>query len=210
MTARRTTDIGLLGVLIAAVLAATSVGLVTAGGSGAAAAPAASTAAAAASPAPVEQLPRPAGAAVAADPGVVSTTVRVTPASIGSRDSRMEIVVGRKHVHFRNGGRIELAGGLVAELFLDPYPPATRKLWLDVRLTRAPKGTPVANARASMDYDMELMPHGASKATARNVGGGHYLYVLEESMYGAWKHTLRLGVNKRTHEVRLIVVTSPA
>lgn len=204
MTARRTRDIGPLGALIAAVLAASLVGLATTGGGGGASAATAPTAVTAA---PVERLPAPAGGATK---GVVSTTVRVTPASIGSQESRMEIVVGRKHVHFRNGGRVELAGGLAAELFLDPYPPATRKLWLDVRLTRAPKGTPVANAAASMDSDMELMPHGASSAKAKNVGGGHYLYAVEESMYGAWKHTLRLVVGKRTHEVRLIVVTSPA
>lgn len=207
MTTPRNTRGWLFGALFAVVLAAAFVGAVMAAG-GRDAPPAAASATA--SPPPVERLPGPAGAAPAADPGAVSSEVRVTPASVGSQDSRLEIVVGRKHVRFRNGGRVELAGGLAAEIFLDPYPPTKRKLWLDLQLTRARQGTPVVNAHATMVYDMELMPHGSSKATAKNGGGGHYLYVVDDSMYGAWKHTLRIVVGKRAHELRLIVVTAPA
>lgn len=193
--------------LVAAAVAAGGVGQ-----SRAASSSAVTTARVTSSPVPTEQLPGTTSSArsAQASPGAVSRTVRVAPSSVGSRDSRLEIVVGSKHVHFRNGGRVELADGLAAELFLDPYPPTSRKLWLDLRLTRALKGTPVARARATMESDMELMPHGRSKATARNAGGGHYVYALDDFMYGAWLHTLRIAVGKRTHEVRLIVVTAPA
>lgn len=212
MSATRTTRSGLLGVLVPVALVATLVGLVTAGASRGASTTTASVAGTAASPVPVEQLPKPAGAARATDlaAGAISRRVRVAPSSIGSRDSRLEIVVGKKHVSFRNGGRVELADGLVAELFLDPYPPSKLRLWLDLQLTRAPNGTPVRNAKATAEYDMELMPHGRLQATAKSVGSGHYLYALEDSMYGAWGHRLRLQVGKRAYELRLVVVTSPS
>lgn len=212
MSATRMRRARAIGTALLVALAAAAVAAGTAGGSSAAPSSAVTTAGVTSSPVPVEQLPGASSSTrgAQATPGAVSRTVRVAPSSVGLRDSRLEILVGRKHVPFRNGGRLELADGLAAELFLDPFPPTTRKLWLDVRLTRGSRGTPVAGAKATMAYDMELMPHGTNRANARNVGGGHYLYAVEDSMYGAWLHTLRIVVGKRTHEVRLIVVTAPA
>lgn len=211
MSATRSRHIGVLGVLSAAALAAAFVGLAVGGGGRATSALVASEAGPPASKAPIEQLPGLAAErATELAASSISRTVRIAQSSISSRDTRIEIVVGQRHIHFRNGGRVELADGLQAEFFLDPYPPTSRKLWLDVHLTRASKGTPVASARATMDFDMELMPHGSSKVTAKNVGGGHYVYAVDESMYGAWRHTLRFDVGKRAHEVRMVVVTAPA
>lgn len=140
---------------------------------------------------------------------VLSTKVRIASGSVGPTDGRLGVIADGKRVPLRNGGRIELAGGLAAELFLDPYPPGRTRAWLDVHLFRAKTGAAVTNAVADMSYDMTIMTMGRFSGTARNTGDGHYLYTADYSMYGDWTHTLRLKVGKVAYELAVQVAALP-
>ena len=162
---------------------------------------------------PVEDIPVKAPpvsrTAQEASAGAVSQQVTVPRSSVGKQDGRLSVLAGGKCVRLRNGGRIDLANGVSAELYLDPYPPATSKLWLDVHLVRSVGGKAVSGAKASMTYDMTTMTMGRRTADAEDTGDGHYLYTVEYGMYGEWQHTLAVRVDKTTHELRLMVEALP-
>lgn len=119
----------------------------------------------------------------------------------------MVTIVDDEDVHLRNGARVLLSDDLTVELFLDPYPPSTLRVWLDVYLTDA--GGPVLDAEMRIDYDMLAMEHGPFTSESENLGGGHYLFTLDYIMYGAWDQMVRVKVNDRSFRVPLLLVAFP-
>lgn len=163
---------------------------------------------------PVEELPSSTGGARRSGhdvpAGSVSRLVKVSPASVGARDSRLAVLADGKRIPLRNGGRIDLADGLAAEVYLDPYPPARTDVWLDLHLTRAATGKPVRDARGTTSYDMATHSMGPWSAAAKNTGDGHYLYSMHYVMYGDWGHLLRIQTGKTVYELNLLIDVLPA
>lgn len=133
----------------------------------------------------------------------------VVPAASIAKDSRMDVLVRGRRIPLRNGGRVILGRDLTVELFLDPYPPTKLRAWLDLYVTRGRKAKPVTNASASMDYGMHYMYHGTFKASAKNVGRGHYLFTLNYLMYGGWDQLVTIRTGSKTYELPILVVASP-
>ena len=131
------------------------------------------------------------------------------PASSIAEDSRLEVILDGERIPLRNGGRINLEGDLAVEPFLDPYPPTIQRLWLDLYVTRGPEGSPVSDAEATIQYDMRFMYHGFTKAEAKNLGDGHYLFTLDYGMYGPWDQLLTLRIGEERHELALLIIASP-
>lgn len=133
----------------------------------------------------------------------------VPASSIAGKDHRIETVYNDQRIALRNGGRINLGDGLSMEVFVDPYPPTRLKAWVDLYLTREPDGQPVTDAEISMEYDMLFMYHGPFKATADNLGDGHYLFTLDYIMYGAWDQGVEIRLPDERYETVLIVIAYP-
>lgn len=133
----------------------------------------------------------------------------VPASSIAGKDHRLEVVHNDQRIALRNGGKINLGDGLSMEVFVDPYPPTRLKAWVDLYLTHEPDGQPVTDAEISMEYDMMFMYHGPFKATADNLGDGHYLFTLNYIMYGAWDQGVEIRLPDEHYETVLIVIAYP-
>ena len=151
----------------------------------------------------------PSTALSASSRGVIgdSEGIRVPESSVAPGRMRMVTIVDDQDVHLRNGAQVLLSDALTVELFVDPFPPSTLSVWLDVYLTDA--AGPVLDAEMSIDYDMLAMEHGPFSSEAENLGGGHYLFSLDYIMYGAWDQTVRIRVNDRSFRVPLLLVAYP-
>lgn len=163
---------------------------------------------------PVEELPSSTGGVRRSrqyvPAGSVSRLVKVSPTSVGARDSRLAVLANGRRIPLRNGGRIDLAGGLAAEVYLDPYPPARSDVWLDLHLIRAATGKPVRDASGTTSYDMATHSMGPWSAAAKSTGDGHYLYSMHYIMYGDWGHLLRIQTGKTVYELNLLIAVLPA
>ena len=159
----------------------------------------------------------PSSTATAASPTARATSVdgvigdddgiRVPESSVASGPARMITIVDDEDVQLRNGGQVLLSDDLTVELFVDPYPPSTLRVWLDVYLTDG--GSPVLDAEILVDYEMLSMEHGPFSSEAQNVGGGHYLFTLDYLMYGAWEQTVRVKARDRSLRVPLLLLVAP-
>ncbi|MBI4640697.1 MAG: hypothetical protein HY731_08385, partial [Candidatus Tectomicrobia bacterium] len=94
----------------------------------------------------------------------------VPPSSIGGKESRLDVVIDGRIIHLRNGGKVFLDDGLSVEVFLDPYPPTTLRIWLDLYLTRDAGSQAISDAEAVIEYDMRYMYHGLLRGKAKNLG----------------------------------------
>lgn len=120
----------------------------------------------------------------------------VPESSIDTQDKRLNVTLNDETIYIRNGGQVVLRDGLAVEIYVDPYPPATLRTWLDFYLTKG--GEPVTNASMGMDFDMLAMEHGPFWSEAENLGGGHYTFTLDYIMFGPWDQlvTIRYGLER--------------
>ena len=128
----------------------------------------------------------------------------VPESSVDTEDKRLNVTINGETVYIKNGGQVVLGGGLVAEIFIDPYPPSTLRAWMDVYLTQ--DGEPVTDASIGLEYDMLAMLHGPFWGEAEKLGGGHYLFILDYIMFGAWDQllTIRMGLERIRFPVVLV------
>ncbi len=113
----------------------------------------------------------------AADP---VSTGSSAPEAAGAGEQRLWIKHGEEMQPFANGDEVAV-GGLNAEIFVSPYPPA-RNANFDFYLTQ--DGGPVDRANVTLQYDMTVMEHGPFQVLAAPTGRGHYLAPMEFTMTG--------------------------
>ncbi|MBI3973794.1 MAG: FixH family protein [Chloroflexi bacterium] len=124
----------------------------------------------------------------------------------GSADAQMALQMGGLLLPVANGMRVPAGGGLAAELFFAPYPPAGRST-LDVYVLNERTAEPLADVEVSLRYEMPGMEHGVAvqRATAR--GDGHYLLPLNLTMAGNWQLAVQLSRPGQRGEIVLITTT---
>ncbi len=149
-------------------------------------------------------LPGPGGSTVDPAAGRAADEAYVPESSIDAVEKRLNVTVNGETVYIKNGGQVVLGDGLVAEIFVDPYPPSTLRSWLDIYLTK--DGEPVTGASIGIEYDMLAMLHGPFWGEADKLGGGHYLFTLDYIMFGAWDQfvTIRMGLERIRFPVVLV------
>lgn len=138
----------------------------------------------------------------------------VPVSSIADKDSGLRVKpkgLEGPSIPIRNGSRVNLGNGLVAEVFIDPYPTNRLTAWLDVYLTREPGGGAVTDAHAIILYDMWSMAHGPYTELTRGMGDGHYVFRLEYIMFGAWEQVveIRLPSQEKVYELVIVIVAYP-
>ena len=141
-----------------------------------------------------------AGAGGADQPGV-------DPASRVESGQRLVVSIGGEDIGIKNGATIRLGEGVTADLYMDPFPPATLSAVLDVYLQQ--NGRPVEDGFVSVAYDMLAMDHGPFGATAKGIGGGHFLVPLNYLMFGSWDQTLTVRAGTMRTELRIVVIARP-
>lgn len=111
-------------------------------------------------------------------------------------DKRLAVTLGGETTYIKNGGQVVLGDGLVAGIYLDPYPPSALSSTMDVYLTR--HGGALADGGVEVAYDMLAMTHGPFSAEAQKIGGGHYLVSLDYMEFGVWQQvvTIRIGLQR--------------
>lgn len=147
-------------------------------------------------------LPR----AIASEPPD-ATKPGVDPASTVETGQRLVVTIADEQYGLKNGGTVRLGMGVTAALYLDPYPPATLSSTLDVYLEE--DGRAVDDGFVSVAYDMLAMAHGPFNATAKGIGGGHFLVPLNYTMFGSWEQTLTIRAGARRVELPLVVIAHP-
>ncbi len=143
-----------------------------------------------------------------------SVSARVVPSSVGPEDGRLRVKfegLEGDSVPILNGGVVDFGDGLMAELFIDPYPTNTLTSWVDLYLTDEVTGEPVDDAHVLMEYDMWSMAHGPYVGFADSSADGHYVFRLDYIMFGAWEQVLE--IRKRNsddfHRLVLLIVAFP-
>jgi hypothetical protein len=134
---------------------------------------------------------------------------RVIPTSLGPEDSRLRVKLGwldADSVPILNGGIVDFGDGLMAELFVDPYPTNTLTSWVDLYLTDSATGEPVDDAHVIMEYDMWSMAHGPYIGFADSSANGHYVFRLDYIMFGAWEQVLEIRSRGSDDLHRLVVL----
>ncbi|MBI4329677.1 MAG: hypothetical protein HY673_00165 [Chloroflexi bacterium] len=116
--------------------------------------------------------------------------VDVSPLNTGleSRSAQAFPVLGAEingeEVPIQNGQRVPLKDGLLAEVFVTPYPP-TPETDLYLILRRAER--PLRGAEIVVTYDMRDMDHGArDRQIGREIADGQYAIALDMLMWGDW------------------------
>ena len=150
---------------------------------------------------PSSSGPIPAAAAGSADRPGVDAASRV------ESGQRLVVTVGGEDIGIKNGATVRLGEGVTAELFMDPFPPRTLSAVLDVYLKR--NDCPVEDGFVSVAYDMLAMDHGPFGATAKGIGGGHFLVPLDYIMFGTWDQTLTIRAGTVRTELRIVVIARP-
>ena len=150
-----------------------------------------------------------------------SETAPVSPTSIAVQNSSPHVISGQlpsgqgriivtmddDDVPVDNGARLQLGSGVVAELCLDPFPPATLSMLLDVYLEI--DGQPVEDGSVAIEYDMLAMVHGPFTGTAQSIGGGHFIVPLDYIMFGAWDQALTIRAEDRRLRLPVVIVARP-
>ncbi|MDP6666605.1 MAG: hypothetical protein QF357_04310 [Dehalococcoidia bacterium] len=140
------------------------------------------------------------------EPGVMASSVDTEHNLLRIKLERLE--GGR--VAMKNGGAVRLREGLVAEIFVDPFPTNTLTAWLDLYLH---DGNDVASRDATVviDYDMFSMGHGPFFTTADMSPNGHYTFRLDYVMFGAWEQILKIQdpQNGDEHVLEVVVIAVP-
>ena len=131
----------------------------------------------------------------------------VPASSLAAGEKSLAVIQNGDWKFIKNGGRVNLANGLSAELFLDPYPSTRLTVMLNVYLTR--RGQPVSNASVSAAYDMKGMAHGPFGSQAKNLGNGHYLFTMDYIEFGSWEHKLVIYLPEDHYELAVGLVVSP-
>ncbi|MDO8483886.1 MAG: FixH family protein [Candidatus Limnocylindrales bacterium] len=122
-------------------------------------------------------------------------------------DKRLGVTLDGKTTYIKNGGQVVFDDGLVAEFYLDPYPPATLSSTIDVYLTR--DGQALADGGVEIAYEMLAMGHGPFSAEAKKIGGGHYLVSLDYIMFGPWEQVITLRIGLQRIQLPILVVAYP-
>ncbi len=128
----------------------------------------------------------------------------------GSRetvDKRLAVTSGGQTTYIKNGGQVVLGDGLVAEIYLDPYPPSALRSTMDVYVTR--DGHPLADGGVQIDYEMLAMAHGPFSAEAKKIGGGHYLVSLDYIMFGPWEQVVTIRIGLQRIRLPVLIVAYP-
>lgn len=117
---------------------------------------------------------------------------------------------GGDRVPMKNGGTVRLREGLVAEIFVDPFPTNSLTAWIDVYLHTG-AGSDFQGANVVISYDMLAMGHGPFLGSADKNPNGHYTFRLDYVMFGSWTHHLAIQDPETNDEYRLeiIVVAVP-
>jgi hypothetical protein len=148
-----------------------------------------------------------------ASPGPGTSVEDASPAPYVPADSidavakRLAVVLGDRTIYIRNSGKVVLGDGLVAEIYLDPYPPSVLRSTIDVYVTR--DGQAITDGGVEVRYDMLSMGHGPFSVEARKIGGGHYLISLDYIMFGPWEQVITIRIGLERIELPIIVVAYP-
>ena len=113
-------------------------------------------------------------------------------------------------VSMKNGGVIRLREGLVAEIFVDPFPTHTLTAWIDLYLHDG-AGSEFKDVKVVIDYDMFSMGHGPFFSVADKSPNGHYTFRLDYVMFGRWIQILEIQdpETDEEHTLEVIVVAVP-
>lgn len=84
----------------------------------------------------------------------------------------------------QNGGTVGLAGGYEVTVTVDPFPPST--FAIDVELELARDGEPVTDATFDTVWDMTLMTHGPFDTRLDSPAPGTYATGYHFFMFGPW------------------------
>lgn len=198
---RRRRILGALAVMIWPLVACTS---------GAAAPEQSPTATATATP----TLGLPPLTATSSPPPEVETTPPADPSAphvvsglVPHGEGRIIVTLDGEDYPIDNGGRIDLGSGLAVELYLDPFPPATLSMLMDVYLEA--DGQPVEDGFVGIRYDMLAMEHGPFTGSGKAIGGGHFIVPLEYIMFGAWDQELTIRAGEQRTYLPVVVVAKP-
>lgn len=85
-----------------------------------------------------------------------------------------------------NGGVVDLSDDLMLQVWVDPYPPSTFDLDVELRLTDA-NGDTINDATVTADWDMVFMWHGPFVAEFDATSDGRYISRFELFMFGPWE-----------------------
>ncbi len=111
----------------------------------------------------------------------------------------------RRRVSMKNGGTIRLREGLVAEIFVDPFPTHTLTAWIDLYLHDG-DDSEFKDVKVIIDYDMLSMGHGPFFSVADKSPNGHYTFRLDYVMFGPWIQLLEIQDPETDDEYRLEVI----
>lgn len=132
----------------------------------------------------------------------------VLESSVDSERNLLQVKIqgaeGRR-ISMKNGGAIRLREGLLAEIFVDPYPTHTLTAWIDLFL-RDEASEPNTDLKVVIDYDMYSMGHGPFFTTADKSPNGHYTFRLDYVMFGPWMQLLSITDPETDEEYVLEVV----
>lgn len=95
-----------------------------------------------------------------------------------------------------NGGLVPLGDNLQLGVSVNPYPPTSFDVDVDLHLTTV-DGEPVADADVLAVWDMVVMYHGPFETNFVNLGNGHYAAPFEFFMFGPWE--LMTHISSPTH-----------
>jgi len=96
-----------------------------------------------------------------------------------------------RRVSMKNGGAIRLRDGLIAEIFVDPFPTHTLTAWVDLYLHDG-NDAEYKDVKVQIDYDMYSMGHGPFFTIADKSPNGHYTFRLDYVMFGPWMQFLEI------------------
>lgn len=135
------------------------------------------------------------------EPGVLESSV---DAERNLLQVRLQGADGRR-VSMKNGGAIRLREGLVAEIFVDPFPTHTLTAWIDLYLHDG-DDSEFKDVKVVIDYDMLSMGHGPFFTVADKSPNGHYTFRLDYVMFGPWMQLLEIQDPETDDEYRLEVI----
>lgn len=87
-------------------------------------------------------------------------------------------------IRVENGGTVSLADGYQVTVTIDPYPPSTLRLDVDLEISR--NGQPLNDATIATVWDMTLMTHGPFATTLEPIGDGAFTTSFDFFMFGPW------------------------
>lgn len=137
-----------------------------------------------------------------------STDTGVLESSVDHERNLLQVKVqgtDGKRVAMKNGGAIRLRDGLVAEVFVDPFPTHTLTAWVDLYLHDG-NGFEFKDAKVQIDYDMYSMGHGPFYTIAEKSPNGHYTFRLDYVMFGPWMQLLEISDPESDVKYRLEVI----